>query len=181
MGTLTTITEPTIEPVTVEEAKLALNIEHDDDDIRIEGYIQAAREWAEKYLDKRIMTQTVERSYDTWPASIIDLDVDPIQSIDSIKYDDTSSPVTEITYTENTDYYTDIKTDGGRVVSINGWDSVADKPNAIRIRMTVGYTTQALVPFQIKEGIKAFVVYLYEQNCDMMQVAKDILWAVKRL
>lgn len=181
MVTSTVITQPTIEPITVEEAKSALGIEHDDDDVRIEGYIQAGREFAEAFCDLRIMSQVVELSYDHWESSVIELDLSPIQSIDSVKYDDTSSPVAEVTLVVDTDYYADTTTDGGRVSSIGGWPSHAIKPNPIRIRATVGYVLPESVPFKLKEGIKAYVVYLYEQDCDMLDAVKRILWPAKRL
>ena len=180
MGTLSVITEPTVEPVTISEAKDAIGIEHDEDDKRIDGYIKAARIFAEKFCSLKIPSQTVERSYDNWPSGEIDLDVWPLQSIDSVKYDDTASPVTEQTLTLNTDYYADIIQDGGRVRTITGWPSVATKPTAIRISMTAGYATPKLTPESLKDGIKAYVVYLYEQNCDMLQVAKDILRGERR-
>lgn len=181
MGTLTVITEPTIEPVTLEEAKIAIGLGDDDSqDGRVDGHIRTARMFAEDFCDLRIMTQTVERSYDGWPSFIIDLNVWPLASIDSVKYDDTASPVAEQTLVVNTDYYADTTFEGGRVGTINGWPSVASKFNPVRIRMTAGYTTQALVPEGLKDGIKAYVVFLFEDNCDMKQVAMDILRGYRR-
>lgn len=181
MGTLTVITQPTVEPVTLEDAKKALGVDHDDDDLRIEGYLQAARHYAEAYLSLKIPSQVIERSYDAWPSSAFNLDVWPIQSIDSVIYDDTGSPVTAQTLVLNTDYYADTTTVGGRITTISGWPSTAIKPNPIRVRMTAGYATPDDVPMNIREGIKAYVVYLYEQNCDMDQVARNILWPARRL
>jgi len=180
MVTSTVITQPTIEPITVEEAKLALGIEHDEDDVRIEGYIQSARIFAEDFCSLKIMSQVIENSYDHWPSTVIALNIWPLISIDSVKYDDTSSPVTEQTLTVDTDYYADTTTEGGRVSAISGWFSHAAKPNPIRIRMTAGYATQSVVPESLKNGLKAYVVYLYEQNCDMRQVAKDLLRGSRR-
>ncbi len=181
MGTLTVITAASFEPVTLTEAKRALGIDTTDDDSRISGYIKAARQHAEAYCNLTISNTVIELSFDVWPSHTIWLNTWPLQSIDSIKYDDTASPVTEQTLTVNTDYYADTTTIGGRVSTIGGWPSVAVKPNPIRIRMTAGYATKALVPEQIKEGIKAYVVYLYESCHDMESVSKDILWPERRL
>lgn len=41
-----------IEPVTVEQAKQYLRVDHDEDDDLIESLIIAAREWAETYTEK---------------------------------------------------------------------------------------------------------------------------------
>ena len=180
-GQLTVITQPTAEPVTLTEMKRALNVETSDDDSRISGYIKTARQFAESYCNIRIMTTVVERSFDYWPSSVINLGVWPLQSIDSVKYNDTSSPVTEQTLTVDVDYYADTVTEGGRVGTITGWPSTAVKFKPIRIRMTAGYATRALVPQQVKDGIKAYVSYLYEVCPEMEQVAKNILGPERRL
>jgi len=188
MGSLSVITEPTVEPITLAEAKAALGIDHTDDDDRITGYIKASRIFAEKYCRLKIPSQVVERTYDRWPSAEINLDVWPLQSIDSVKYDDTASPIAEQTLVLDTDYYSDIVLEGGRVRALTGWPSVAVKPSAIRIRMTAGYADSGAspidladnIPESIKNGIKAYVVYLYEQNCDMLDVAQDILRGERR-
>ena len=64
MVSLTIITEPTLEPITLEEAKEAIGIDGDDDDLRIEGLIQSARIFAEDFCQLHIMSQVVERQYD---------------------------------------------------------------------------------------------------------------------
>ena len=172
MGAFTIITEPTTEPVTIREAKDFLGIKHKDDDIRIKNLIKAARQWAEKYCTLSIPTQTVELSLDRFPVIEFSMDTWPLQSIDSVKYDDTSSPVTEQTLVADTDYYADTTIIQGRLRAISGWPSVAVKPNAVRIRMTAGYTT---VPEQIKDGIKAYVAYLFDTDPDMKQMAESLL------
>ena len=181
MGTLSVITPPTQEPITLSEAKEALRIEDTSEDARIHGLIKAAREMAEDFLDLHIMTQTLDLTFSGWPATIIELDVWPIQSIDSVKYDDTSSPVTEQTLVVDTDYYADTTTIGGRVIAATAWPSTANQPNTVRIRMTAGYTSQDEVPEHIKDGIKAYVVYLYDKEPVMRDIAKNLLWSKRRL
>jgi len=155
MATLTTITEPTDEPVTLQEVKDALRIEDNSEDVRIWNIIRASRMYAEDFCDLRLMSQVVELSFDNWPAYEFSLGVWPIISIDTVKYEDTASPVATQTLVANTDYYADITILQGRLRTITGWPSVAVKPNAIKIRMTVGYADQDSVPDQIKKGIKA--------------------------
>ena len=176
MGAFTVITQPTAEPVSIADAKIALRVLHDDEDDRIGQLIKAAREFAEAYCNIYIMTTVVELSLDKWPSASFGLSTWPLQSIDSIKYDDTSSPSVETTLTVNTDYYADVTTQDGRVTTITGWPSIAVKPNPIRIRMTAGYLSAAVVPEQIKEGIKAYTTYLYDQDPDMKKAARRILW-----
>jgi len=176
MGTFTVITPPKIEPVSIAEAKIALRILHDDEDVRISQLIKTAREYAEDYCNIITMTTVIELSFDKWPSNVFSLNKWPLQSIDSIKYDDTSSPSVELTLTENVDYYADIKTENGRISTITGWPSHAVTFNPIRIRMTAGYSSAENVPEQIKDGIKAYAAYLYDQDPDLEKAARKILW-----
>jgi len=167
--------------VSLAEMKRALNVETTDDDSQISGQIKTARQFAEDYCNIIIITTIVERSFDYWPSTVIGLGVWPLQTIDSVKYDDTASPVTEQTLVVNTDYYADTVTEGGRIGALTGWPSTAVKFKPIRVRMTAGYSNRANVPEQIKDGIKAYVQYLYERCPDMEQVAKNILQGERRL
>ena len=133
--------------------------------------------FVEGYCSIKICSQVVELSLDSWPSSVIKLGVWPIQSIDSIKYDDTASPTAEQTLTVNTDYYADTITINGRIVAISGWPSVASKFNPIRIRMTVGAVDQASVPNQIKEGIMAYCAYIYDSDILMKDISERLLWS----
>lgn len=188
MGALTVITAPTVEPVTLAEAKAVLRVNDSNSNTLITAHIQAAREFAEEYLGLRLVSQVVELTLDRWPGTTFALGVWPIISIDSIKYDDTASPVTEQTLVANTDYYTDIVTTYGRVTTIGGWPSVAVKPNPIRIRMTAGYADSASspqdladnVPEAIKHGIKLYVAYLFFAD-DAYRVAAENALRVNRV
>ncbi len=179
MHTLTVITEPADEPITLDEAKIALRVEDDDEDERIWGIIRAARMFAEDYLSLKIMSQIVELSFDQWPATQFSLDVWPIISVDTVKYEDTASPVATQTLVENTDYYADITKIEGRLRTITGWPSVAVKPNAVKIRMTAGYADQDSVPNQLKEGIKAYCAYIYDSDECMKDIAERLLWSAR--
>lgn len=174
MGTLTVITAPTAEPVTLSELKSALGVDHSNDDVELISLIKHAREIAEKYLNRYIMTQTLELSFDGFPAITIPLNVWPLASIDSVKYDDTASPSAEITLTVDTDYYADTTTEGGRIVAISGWFATYPSPNAVRIRMTAGYATADVVPAAIKRGIILWAGGIY-QCPDYIESAKMTL------
>ena len=166
------ITEPTAEPITLTEAKSAMGVSHDDDDQMITGYIKAARRWAESYLNAYLMTQVIEVTMDAFPGWEFGLGLWPIQSVDSVKYDDTSSPITEVTLTENTNYYADVLAKCGRIKLIDEIPDVTSRPNAVKIRATVGYADTGAspadvrdgVPEEIKTGIKLYVRGLYESD-----------------
>ena len=169
---VTVITEPTAEPVTLSEVKAAMGVSHDDDDQMISGYIKSARRWAESYLNTYIMTQVVEITMDAFPGWEFGLGLWPLQSIDSVKYDDTSSPITEQTLTVNTNYYADTTAQCGRIKLIDDIPDVTSRPNAVKIRCTVGYADTSAspadlrdgVPEELKTGLKLYVRGLYESD-----------------
>lgn len=67
---LKVLTEPTVEPVSLAEAKAHCRVDADADDSLILAYIQAAREWVSAYMDETIVhTQYVMR-LDSFPHEI---------------------------------------------------------------------------------------------------------------
>ncbi len=54
---LTRVVAPAFEPLTLAETKLYLRVDHSDDDASIARMIQAAREAAEFYLRRSLVTQ----------------------------------------------------------------------------------------------------------------------------
>lgn len=176
MGTLTVITPPNKEPVTLDEAKGSVKVFHNDDDDRITSLIKTGREFSESYCNIVAMTTVYELSLDVFPQSVFTLNTNPLQYVDSIKYIAPGSPRVEITLIEGVDYYADVITQGGRIFPLGSWPSVASEPNAVKIRFTAGYIDQKNVPEQIKDGIKAYIIYLYDTDDTMLKAAKNILW-----
>lgn len=62
------------EPVTLEEAKLQMRVEFSEDDALISGYITAAREWAEGFLNTALVAAEGEDPpavKQTWKQAIL--------------------------------------------------------------------------------------------------------------
>ena len=78
------ITPPTLEPVSLERAKLFLRVEHDLEDDLIKDMIQAARLAVENYTGSSLITR--ERRVYIYPSclSLFSLSHRPIQSIQSL-------------------------------------------------------------------------------------------------
>jgi hypothetical protein len=87
---LTVVTEPTAEPVTLDEAKAHLRVEHEYDDLTIAALITAARKYCETVAKRALVTQTLRLTRDTFPGAcdgwILRLPRPPLQSVTSIKY-----------------------------------------------------------------------------------------------
>jgi uncharacterized phiE125 gp8 family phage protein len=77
---------PAFEPVTLEDAKAFLRVEHDDDDDTIAALIAAARIHVEAQTHRALITQSWRLTRDAWPADgRIDVRPSPLQSLDVVR------------------------------------------------------------------------------------------------
>ena len=112
---LVLITAPTVEPVSLAEAKAHLRIDIDDDDTLIGGLITAARSHLENTARPKLamINQTWEYIADSWPASdTLELRPYPLQSVTSITYTDASAVATVFSAAN---YVVDTSTQPGRL------------------------------------------------------------------
>jgi uncharacterized phiE125 gp8 family phage protein len=158
-------TGPTIEPVTLPEAKLHLKIDSDTtDDNLVTALITAAREQAEKYTGRALIEQSWEYKFEEFEDDEIELPNPPAISVTSITYVDTSG----VTQTLSTSVYDlDAHTDPGRVfLKYNQlWPSTLDIENAVTITYKCGYGTAASsVPASIRAAILLIIGHLYQNR-----------------
>lgn len=147
------LTKPTKTPVSLTEAKTQCAILDGTHDVLLISLIQATTDWAEKYLGARLCTQTVMAVADDFPK---ELPVYPVQSVDSVIYDDADG--VEQTFA---DYYANLDGVNPILKPHTVWPAVQDKPGAIRITLTVGFTE---VPASIKQALLLRVKELYSQR-----------------
>jgi uncharacterized phiE125 gp8 family phage protein len=154
--------EPAIEPLTIAEAKAQARITIPAEDSLFDGWIRAARHEAEKYLSRGLLTQTWKLVLDQF-ADVMSLPMAaPLQSA-TIAYYDTDGTLQTLA----TSYYAVNTTSRpGRIERKpqQSWPSIqGDKLGAIEITYVVGWTTAALVPDDIKQGMRMYIAYL---ECD---------------
>lgn len=147
---------PEHEPLTLDELKFDQRIELDnnEDDAFLYGAIQAATVRAENFLNRKLVTQTLDYYRDVFPAKdFITLPGGRLASITSLKYTDSDdSPTTW----DASNYFASVTSEPGRLNLAYGitWPSVTLKPrDAIVIRYVVGYGTGDQVPANIRKGI----------------------------
>lgn len=172
---VTTVSEPTEEPVTLTEAKSYLKIDVSTDDTPITSMIGGARRWLEHVLRQRLVTQTVEHPMDCWPNPHYRLPEGPVQSISSISYvmdDGTSDTVDSATYTLV----------DGRIMlatSTATWPSVSLRRYApITVRYVVGYGDAEDVP---RDLVDELLAYLSVQWFNRDELASDSERQIRRL
>lgn len=174
-------TPPTDEPVSIDELKQHARITGADTDLLLESFLMTAREAAESYMNRGLMTQSVTLLLDGF-ANIIPLPfAAPLQSVTSVKYYDENGTQQTLATTY---YDTDTTSRPGRVVLKVGqsWPSTqSERRNGIvEIIYVVGWTSPELVPERIKQGIRQYVTYL-DLDRDGMEVrALDAKLAAER-
>lgn len=163
------VTAPSIEPVTLTEAKDFLRVTGTDDDDLITSLIVAARTNAESYTRRAFITQTWKLLRDEWPfdktgsskgdpwwdgvrqlpiseirgQEAVIMPLAPLQSITSvITYDDDDSSNTFATSNYQVSAYSGDFANRGRVTlrtSGNGWPAFTRRADGIEIIFIAGY------------------------------------------
>jgi uncharacterized phiE125 gp8 family phage protein len=173
-------TEPRVEPITLAEARLWLQMTDDNDtdqDAEVLLLVKAMRRYAEKFTGRRFVDQELELCLDCWPGRAIELPVAPIVSIDYVKYldqsgdlqthyDDTGSPTVGADLVQ-------IDTLGRRIQPAWGetWPYLRGGDfNAVQIGFTAGYGTGgspedlSLIPAELKVWIRARIATCFEMR-----------------
>jgi len=143
------ITQPSVEPVTLDEAKDHCRVDGTELDALFTGVIiPAARQSAEHEMGRALCTQTRELVLDAFPADFV-LEGAPIQSLVSVKYLDSAGVEQTL---DPQDVILDNDSEPG-YLSLNygkGWPETYDVPNAVRVRYICGYGNAGDVPAAIK-------------------------------
>lgn len=161
MTARTLITAPTVEPVTLAEARNHLRVDTADDDALIQRCLVSARRWAEMYTRRAFVTQTWEAMYDHWPR-VLEVPLPPLQSVIQVSYRTSANVLVVV---PPVTYIVDVISTPGRVVLAPGqtWPGDSLWPaNPIVVRFTAGYGLAAAVPDDIKSAILLMTGYLYE-------------------
>ena len=158
-------TQPTVEPITVDELKTFARIDGTTEDTLIEGFIKATRQAAELYLGMALLRQTITMVMDEWPKVVLELPQPPLISVTSISTIDEDDTAT--TYSSSS-YYVDTYAQPGRIVIKDGASppTNTDRYTAgFRIVYTAGFgTTASTVPQPIIEGLKLWTTAVYENR-----------------
>jgi hypothetical protein len=102
MSSFKITSKATIQPISLEEAKAQLRVDHDDEDSLIQIYIDAARQHAERFTGLSFAAQTIQYSYTeketnfSLPLSPVAEIVSVTDGVDDVEYtsDIISSPAT---------------------------------------------------------------------------------------
>lgn len=173
MAGLVLVTPPAVEPITLDQAKNHLRVDIADDDALIETYITAAREACEAFIHGFLITQTWRVSLDAFPVNgtdPIEIPVEPLQSVGSVKWFDQLNNVTTLNAWNNGsgDYIVDTDSEPGRLVPPPNqvWPGVSLWPvSPVQITVTAGFGADGTkVPAAYLNGMYMCIAHWYENR-----------------
>lgn len=181
---LTTVTPPASDPVSLAEAKEYLRVDNTAENDTITAMIKQATDMMEQFLRRALINRTLKLTFDSAPVlrssawwsgtrdgaisdlrrinPFIILPFPPLVSVTSVKYYDTTD--TERTFSADA-YFAD--TEGARVVLKQGysWPAPVRSQNSYAVTYVAGYgETAASLPPQIVGALKALIAHLYENR-----------------
>jgi uncharacterized phiE125 gp8 family phage protein len=163
---LTLITAATEEPLLLSEAKKQVELAtqdtaHDEHLLRL---IKTARQYAEEFTGRALVTQTWDFYLDQWPIDngMILLPKSPLASVTHVKYYDDDG--TQQTWSSS-NYVVQTSREPGRVSLAYGqsWPSARYQPDSIVVRFVAG-AARASVPDRIKAAMLLLIGHWFDHR-----------------
>jgi uncharacterized phiE125 gp8 family phage protein len=157
------VTAATSYPVSVTEAKAHLNITSSTKDNYIEGLVKTATLNIERYLNRKLITQTWKVYYDDF-CHVMQIPFGSLQSVTHVKYYNQEATQTTLA---STNYWVVKETDPGyikRAYDVTYPEVQNGRPNAVEIQFVCGYGAATDIPEDIKHAIKLLVTDYYENK-----------------
>ena len=166
---LVRVTEPTVEPVSVGEAKHHLRIDADftDDDLYVASLITAARHYVENYVDRTLLRTQLRMKLDYFPVWDLPLPRPPVMADPVVvQYVSSDSALGYVPIA-----YTNFRTDRDATPAVirpqwNGtWPTVRGAENDVVISWWAGYgTTGADVPVPARHAMLLILSHWYRNR-----------------
>lgn len=185
MTTARILTQPATEPVSLSDAKAHLAVTHSADDALIGSLVKAARRHVEHVTGLRLIAQTWEAVFDTFPNGPLQLAGWPLQSVTAVEYLDENDAAQTLA---SSAYVVDEYRRPGWISPVDSWPSTMDTYNAVVVTFVVGYGDADDVPDDLIAAIKMIVAGLYanrestsEKPIVENQAVYSLLWHYREL
>lgn len=132
----------------------------------VNALIETAREDAENFTKRALITQTWDLNLDTFP-TVIRIPKPPLVSVTHVKYYDTTGTLQTFS---SSSYIVDAPAgpqclEGCISLAPNqSWPSIQTRKNAVTVRFVAGYGAASAVPESIKQAMKLMIGHLYENR-----------------
>jgi uncharacterized phiE125 gp8 family phage protein len=165
---LYSVTPATVEPVSIEEAKMHCRVDSEDEDLFVrDTLIPSARQWAETLTGRAFVTQTWELRLSWFPEYAIELPKPPLVSVTSVKYLDLAG----VEQTWAASNYIVTAPNGetparGRITPAYSviYPPTLLVPDAVRVVFVAGYGAPAAVPQGIKKALLVHIAEAYQNR-----------------
>lgn len=170
--TVTLVSPPTEEPLTLTEAKQQLRVDHTAEDTLIRAYIAAARLHVEAHIGLFLLEQTWQMSFDADAQMPLKLSLCPLMSIDAVTFQPVSGPPVGVPPSDYTVY-------GG--ATDKRLDITANKPalrpfDAIQIEATFGFGSSIEdIPEDVRQAVRLLVAHWYENREAVSSYTRDAM------
>lgn len=170
---LTRVSQPETEPVTLIEAKAFLRVTHVKDDAYVTGLISMARMAVEDFTRRAFIEQEWLLTMDSWPVASrpthrtmqgrrIELDRSPVLDVSSVKYypadDSAQATLSEDDYIVAKGLIPGIL----QIKSGSAWPALACRPDAVEISFTAGHEDAELILLPLRQAILLIIAHFYE-------------------
>lgn len=162
-------TPPSAEPVSLEEAKKHLMVDHPEDDTLITGLITSARQQVEDFCQRSVIDQTLTVTLDRFPlpsdgtGNRLYLPRPTLIEIDSIEYLDSNGDTQTLDPDDLIIDASDLET-ALRPGYGTSWPSVRHCASAVEIVYSSGWANAAAVPAAIKTGMMLLIGHWYKNR-----------------
>lgn len=175
-------TAPATEPIEVDEAKLHLRVDINDDDFLIQSLITAAREHVEAVTGRALVTRSMDCYRDQFPgvppyprSAVIELPKPPLASITSFQFVDSAATTHTWTVSGSNllnelgtiNAHIDTANEPGRIILAYSqvWPSnILKTANALKIGITAGYGSAGSVPLRFRSAMLLLIGHWYENR-----------------
>lgn len=161
MTSLTLVTAPEVEPMSLTEVRAALRVDETETGYQLLGLISAARHAAEGYTRRALVTQTWDLKMDRFPCWTIYVPKPTLQSVVHITYVDTDGVTQTL---DPSTYLVDTSSTPARITPVFGgiWPVARYQNNAVTVRFVAGYGLAAAVPDGIKTWMIIRIKHMFE-------------------
>lgn len=149
-------------PVTLDEAKLHLRVDSDDEDGLVEALLQAACTHVENVCERALMLQTWAERLASFP-EVIELRGGRVKAIQSVDYVDVVGGRHQL---PETAYLADLALEPATLAPVGGarWPATRAQSSAVVVTYQVGYDSADAVPAPLKAAIKLVLGDLFENR-----------------
>lgn len=165
------ITPPASEPVTLDELKVHLRLEGDEENSLLTRQLAAARSHVENSTRRVLITQVWRGFLDRWPPKRrLVLPVAPVTSIVEIRVIDAVGVASIVS---DTNYKLEWARTPPHLLLQSAMLSPTAFTNGIEIDMVCGYGAASSVPVPLKEAILRLAANMYEYRSERADIAKS--------